>query len=537
MQQQIRLKELKHSPNNVRQVKASKDSHWQLVASIKSKGLLHNLVVVKNGNGFNVIDGNRRLDALNQIYKDKATPVNCVVLESDDSEVGLHANMMREDMHPLDECDVIMALVSDGSETYDSVGKRFGQTDRWVKQRVGLAELSDKAKQMFRNGEFNIGVAEALTLGNHERQDKYLEENTHFHLASVKHFMTAKKIETEHALFKINDSNRADLVIEQDLFGDQEWITNVEEFNRLQDKALLDLVDAYRDAGYSDVILLRDSFHWDDPACRGFTAVYDEKHETYSIADKILCIAYNSSRFDVQTTELVLRETKEQQEAQEMEEEIEKEVTPLTMSKPQEALLAGYFAHFMKDSMFSEELTYVNFMKAMLCHRSLGYTYSNTNRVGHIYADHQTIFPSEEYPDDYVHPRHEGCIQRHIDAARNAFDTDGTTPLMYCISLPDTELDELFVACCLTGLGKYDFYSDTLKEVLPDYAARSKGWFKPDAKWLNKYKINQIEMLEDYCFGKVSSGPKKPRIDALVKFLADNPVFDPLGDWPQYKPQ
>ena len=44
-------------------------------------------------------------------------------------------------------------------------------------------------------------------------------------------------------------------------------------------------------------------------------------------------------------------------------------------------------------------------------------------------------------------------------------------------------------------------------------------------------------MLEDYCFGKVSSGPKKARIEALVKFLDKNPVFDPLGDWPQYKPQ
>ena len=542
MQQQIRLKELKHSPNNVRQVQASKTSHHQLVASIRSKGLLHNLVVVKNGKGYNVIDGNRRLDALNQIYKDKATPINCVVIESDDSEVGLHANMMREDMHPLDECDVIMALVADGSEDFVSVASRFGQTDRWVKQRVGLAELSDKAKQMFRNGEFNISIAEALTLGDHERQDKYLEENTHFHLASVKHFMTAKKIETQYALFKIDDSNRALLNIEQDLFGDQEWITNVDEFNRLQDKALLDMVDAYRDAGYADVILLRDTFYWEDAGCRGFTAVYDEGHETYGIADKIMCLAYNSARFSLTEQELVMRETKEQQEAQEVEKETDAEVTPLTMSKPQEALLAGYYAHFMKDSIFENELGYVKTMKALLCHRSLGYTYNNTNRVGHIYADHQTLFASEEYPDDYVHPIHEGTIQRHIDAARDAFDNDGTTPLKYCVDLPDMELDTLFVACCLTGLGKYDFYSEALKDVIPNFASLAvasgeRGWFKPDAKWLNKYKINQIEMLEDYCFGKVSSGPKKPRIEALVKFLDKNPVFDPFGEWPQYKPQ
>ena len=98
MQQQIPLGELKQSPHNVRQVKASKEGHWQLVASIRAKGLLHNLVVVKNGKGYNVIDGGRRLEALRQIHKDKDTLVNCVVLDSDDREVGLHANMMRENM-------------------------------------------------------------------------------------------------------------------------------------------------------------------------------------------------------------------------------------------------------------------------------------------------------------------------------------------------------------------------------------------------------------------------------------------------------
>ena len=83
----------------------------------------------------------------------------------------------------------------------------------------------------------------------------------------------------------------------------------------------------------------------------------------------------------------------------------------LVMSKPQEALLAGYFAHFMKNSIFENDKKYVKIMKALLCHRSLGYTYNHTNRVGNIYADHQTLFHQEEYPDDYVHPLHEAFIQ------------------------------------------------------------------------------------------------------------------------------
>ena len=53
---QIALNQLKPNPNNVRKVKGNGlDS---LIASIKSRDLLHNLVVKKNGSGYIVIDGN-----------------------------------------------------------------------------------------------------------------------------------------------------------------------------------------------------------------------------------------------------------------------------------------------------------------------------------------------------------------------------------------------------------------------------------------------------------------------------------------------
>ena len=157
---QIPLNQLKHAKDNVRKVKSSSQSLNSLAASIESQGLLHNLVIRKNGKGYEVIDGNRRLEALKKIYgKEAANEINCIEITESDNEVGLHANMMREDMHPLDECDVIHALCADGEEDFDSVGKRFSQTNQWVKQRVALSELSDKAKEMFRNYDFGIGVA------------------------------------------------------------------------------------------------------------------------------------------------------------------------------------------------------------------------------------------------------------------------------------------------------------------------------------------------------------------------------------------
>ena len=175
---QIPLNELKPAKNNVRQVKTTKESIKSLAASIESQGMLHNLVIKKNGKGYEVIDGNRRLEALRVLHGAKASnQINCIVIEDNDNEIGLHANMMREDMHPLDESDVIYDIVAEGQEDFDSVGKRFGQTKQWVKQRLALSSLSAKAKAKFRNYDFGLGVAVAFTLGSHEQQDKFLDDN------------------------------------------------------------------------------------------------------------------------------------------------------------------------------------------------------------------------------------------------------------------------------------------------------------------------------------------------------------------------
>jgi len=340
MQRQIPLSDLKHSPDNVRKVKSSRDSIAQLAASIQAKGLLHNLVVVENGKGYNVIDGNRRLDALNKVHKDKKTPINCIVLESNDNEVGLHANMMREDMHPLDECDVIQALVADGSEDFDSVAKRFGQTKRWVEQRVSLSELSDKAKEMFRAYRFNLAVAQAFTLGSHEKQDAYLEHDYEsYHAESVKRDMVDRKIPTTAALFDI-ETYRDKLSIESDLFGDEEFITDKEEFASIQASHILQVCQEYRKE-YMDVIYLEDQYYWDSPECRTLQPVISDEHG-FAKQDMILVVTYNSYRYVLDTKQMVMKDIAEAQEAQDVAvEEEEEEVTPLTYSKPQEDLLKG----------------------------------------------------------------------------------------------------------------------------------------------------------------------------------------------------
>ena len=155
--QEIAICDLKPSKENVRKTKASDESMERLIASIKSKGLLKNLVVKKNGTGYFVTDGNRRLQALQEIYgSNSGEAISCKILDDDanELEIGLHANTMHEHMHPLDECEAIDHIVEGGEMDYSGIALQFGQTERWVAQRVGLSQLSPLAKEKFRAMEF-----------------------------------------------------------------------------------------------------------------------------------------------------------------------------------------------------------------------------------------------------------------------------------------------------------------------------------------------------------------------------------------------
>jgi ParB/RepB/Spo0J family partition protein len=541
----IPLNQLKHTENNVRKVSASKEGVKSLAASIDSQGVLHNLVVRPNGSGYIVVDGNRRLEALKHLYGDSsANEVPCVIMNDvNETEVGLHANMMRENMHPLDECDAIYALVSDGEEDFDSVGKRFGQTTKWVKQRISLAELSDKAKEMFRNYDFGIGVAMALTLGDKDKQDKFLEAYSGQKLSAswVKNSMVGGKISVDRALFDLSDPTPqevSDLGIESDLFSDERYITNIDVFESYQEHHIHKMIQDFRDEGYMDVVYLKDEYWFDSPATRGFKLVQEHNEDLYSCEDLIMLVSYNTHSHSLSTVKMVPVELEEQTELDASEQpEEEVELTPMLMSKPQQDLLKGYHGAFVKDSMWDNYQHHmIKFMKALLCHRRLGYTYSTINRVGNVYADYQNMFPPQEEPDGYTNPNYENYINEHIQACQLAYDNNGTAPLDYCLDLTNEELDKLFCAICLTSLSKHDMLNEVVKRNIPDFTTGG-GWFKPDTKWLNKYKIEQISMLEDYVFGKVSTGTKKERVQALSDHLSSDPVFDPFGSWPQLKPQ
>jgi len=536
---QIPLSELKFDLNNVRQVSTDKMADQQLEASIASKGLLHNLVVTKNGSGYIVIDGNRRLAALKAIAND-AYPVPCFIVNEYDQELGLHANMMRQSMHPLDECDVISGIASTGADDYDGIAKRFGQTTKWVMQRIALSDLSEYAKELFRQGKFGMSVASALCIGTHEQQDQFLrgyEDTKYINPDQAKNFVTRGKADINRLLYdfdSLSEDQKQKLKIETDLFDDVSYATNMNEFNHLQYEYISEKKKEYLKR-FEDVEVHFDKHDFEITGLRHMRKRYDWKLSDFDASNSIMVITYNRDTFTYSESVYQRYDLEEIDNQVNDEDEEQEELTPLNMSNAQLQQVHGYFADYLRREMFKTPMSYLRLCKALVAHRVLHLGFEWANRVGNVIVESQlnSDYKTDEEPDGYTEPYFQEYIDTHklaLDSWRH--DNDGTA-VHYCLTLPDEELDKLFVAAILRTISKADFQREDCKTLFNVNEQANMEWFRPDSKWLNKYKVEQLDMLLQEFIGGTFGTSKKEKINKLLEFSDLLAKFNPYGSWPQ----
>jgi ParB family chromosome partitioning protein len=198
----ISLSQLVLSPANVRKTPATAAEEAQLEASIRAKGILQNLIVRPtpiDGRGVYEVDaGGRRLKILQKLAAegviDVDHPVPCLVREPAASlETSLMENTIRAAMHPADEF-VAMAELIDAGATIDDVAKRFGTSERHVKQRLRLGKLAPKLLEAYRAGDLSLDVVTAFTLGaDHAAQRavwNQIKDNSYIQPHTVKRLLT-----------------------------------------------------------------------------------------------------------------------------------------------------------------------------------------------------------------------------------------------------------------------------------------------------------------------------------------------------------
>jgi ParB family transcriptional regulator, chromosome partitioning protein len=152
-----------------------------LAASIRTDGLLHNLVVSPvegrtKDQRFRIISGARRYHAALQLLQERgdlpegfAVPVEIREDLSKDETLRIATveNLQRQSLTPLEETAALTKLIHRGA-TLDDVVSQTGLSSTTIKRRLALNSLCKEAKQALAKGEISLSLAEALTLGDAE---------------------------------------------------------------------------------------------------------------------------------------------------------------------------------------------------------------------------------------------------------------------------------------------------------------------------------------------------------------------------------
>ena len=143
----------------------------ELEASLEAHGLIENLVVREHDDGktFHVVGGARRLRALRTLAKKRksrfrtTTPIPCRVLPADaiDEEISAAENLVRVNMHPVDEFTAFHTLLERGLSARE-IANRFGLTARTVQRRLRLGGIAPEILGHARDGHLTLDQLEAF---------------------------------------------------------------------------------------------------------------------------------------------------------------------------------------------------------------------------------------------------------------------------------------------------------------------------------------------------------------------------------------
>jgi ParB family chromosome partitioning protein len=134
----------------------------ELAASIKEHGVLQPIVVRAQGQGYQLIAGERRLRACQQVG---LATVPAIVREADDTqmlELALVENIQRTDLNAIELARAYLAYMQRLDLTQEQVAERLGKSRSAVANTIRLLDLPLDLQELVSRGTLSMGHARAL---------------------------------------------------------------------------------------------------------------------------------------------------------------------------------------------------------------------------------------------------------------------------------------------------------------------------------------------------------------------------------------
>lgn len=167
---EIPLNEIEPNPLNPRKRGFDGQAFDELVASIRQVGILEPVLVRAKGKGFELIAGERRYRACCAIAETngglKSNSIPAIVRDLDDDQAFdamMIENLQREDLSELEGAESFKAWVDKrGPESIDDLAQRTGIGTGYIRRRIAVLELPEKALKAWDKGKIRYAHLELL---------------------------------------------------------------------------------------------------------------------------------------------------------------------------------------------------------------------------------------------------------------------------------------------------------------------------------------------------------------------------------------
>ena len=237
--------------------------------SILESGVHQSLLVRKEGKGYGVIAGRRRLFALQKKVKELGQPQTapCLIMVSGKTqaarEASLLENVARLPATQLERFAAYKALADSGKDAA-AIAHTFGIKDIDVKRVLALANLKPELLTLYEAEDIRGATLQALTLATPDQQDAWLEIYHSDDYApqgeQLKAWLTGgARIKTDVALFDLEHYSGT---IITDLFGETAYFQDPDLFWTLQNKAIATAVSEWKAEGWNEIVVMERGVHF-----------------------------------------------------------------------------------------------------------------------------------------------------------------------------------------------------------------------------------------------------------------------------------
>lgn len=133
-----------------------------LANSIKERGVVQPILVRPDGQGYELIAGERRLRAVKHLGMTELPAIVRYATDSEALQIALIENIQRDDLNPLEQAKAYQRLAEEFKMTHDRIAESVGKDRVSISNTLRLLKLPSKIQDHLGSGKLSAGQARAI---------------------------------------------------------------------------------------------------------------------------------------------------------------------------------------------------------------------------------------------------------------------------------------------------------------------------------------------------------------------------------------